>query len=40
MTPVQESEFEDMQMYTTTPAAKFAVAKLRRYKAKQTANSR
>ena len=32
MTPVQESEFDNMQMYTTTPAAKFAVAKLRRYK--------
>jgi radical SAM superfamily enzyme YgiQ (UPF0313 family) len=32
MTPVEESEFEEMQMYTTTPAAKFAVEKLRRRK--------
>ena len=33
MTPVQDSEFEEMQMYTATQAAKFAVAKLRRHKA-------
>jgi radical SAM superfamily enzyme YgiQ (UPF0313 family) len=32
MTPVQDSEFEEMQMYTATPAAKFAVEKLRRRK--------
>jgi len=33
MTPVEDSEFEQMQMYTTTQAAKFAVEKLRRRKA-------
>jgi radical SAM superfamily enzyme YgiQ (UPF0313 family) len=32
MTPVEDREFEEMQMYTTTPAAKFAVEKLRRRK--------
>jgi hypothetical protein len=32
MTPVQASEFEEMQMYTATPATKIAVAKLRRHK--------
>ena len=37
MTPVQDSEFEEMQMYTATPAAKFAVEKLRRRKAAQPA---
>ena len=35
MTPVQETEFAEMQMYTTTPAAKFAVEKLRRRKSAQ-----
>ena len=33
MTPVQDSEFEEMQLYTTTQSAKFAVEKLRRRKA-------
>jgi hypothetical protein len=33
MTPVQDHEFEEMQMYTTTQAARFAVSKLRRHKA-------
>ena len=33
MTPVRESEFEEMQIYTTTQSAKFAVEKLRRRKA-------
>jgi radical SAM superfamily enzyme YgiQ (UPF0313 family) len=33
MTPVQDSEFEEMQIYTTTQSAKFAVEKLRRRKA-------
>jgi radical SAM superfamily enzyme YgiQ (UPF0313 family) len=33
MTPVQDSEFEEMQIYTTTPAARVAVSKLRRHKA-------
>jgi hypothetical protein len=33
MTPVQEGEFEEMQMYTSTPAARIAVEKLRRRKA-------
>jgi hypothetical protein len=37
MTPVQDSEFEEMQMYTATPAAKFAVEKLRRRKASPAA---
>ena len=37
MTPVQDSEFEQMQMYTATPAAKFAVEKLRRRKPLPTA---
>ena len=36
-TPVEDSEFEEMQMYTATPAAKFAVEKLRRRKAAQPA---
>jgi radical SAM superfamily enzyme YgiQ (UPF0313 family) len=31
-TPVEEHEFEELQMYTTTPAARFAVDKLRRRK--------
>ena len=39
MTPVQDSEFEEMQMYTETPAAKFAVDKLRRRKAAQHATA-
>ena len=30
MTPVRDNEFEQMQMYTTTPAARTAVEKLRR----------
>jgi len=33
MTPVQDHEFEEMQMYTTTQAARIAVSKLRRHKA-------
>jgi radical SAM superfamily enzyme YgiQ (UPF0313 family) len=33
MTPVQDSEFEEMQIYTTTQAARVAVSKLRRHKA-------
>ena len=33
MTPVQDNEFEEMQMYTTTQAARVAVSKLRRHKA-------
>src|SRR5438067_283279 len=32
MTPVKDDEFETLEMYTTTPAAKIAVEKLRRYK--------
>ena len=36
-TPVEDSEFEEMQMYTATPAARFAVEKLRRRKAAQPA---
>ena len=32
MTPVKDEEFDTLEMYTTTPAAKFAVEKLRRYK--------
>lgn len=39
MTPVQDSEFEAMQMYTETPAAKFAVEKLRRRKPVQHATT-
>jgi radical SAM superfamily enzyme YgiQ (UPF0313 family) len=37
MTPVQDSEFEEMQMYTATSSAKFAVEKLRRRKASPAA---
>jgi radical SAM superfamily enzyme YgiQ (UPF0313 family) len=40
MTPVEESEFGEMQMYTSTPAARVAVEKLRRRKGKQAATSR
>ena len=36
MTPVQEGEFEALEMYTTTPATRIAVEKLRRYKRTQT----
>ena len=36
MTPVKDEEFDTLEMYTTTPAAKFAVEKLRRYKGVQT----
>ena len=32
MTPVKDEEFDTLEMYTTTPAAKIAVEKLRRYK--------
>jgi len=32
-TPVHDNEFEEMQLYTATPAATFAVEKLRRRKA-------
>ncbi|HEY3178343.1 MAG TPA: radical SAM protein [Casimicrobiaceae bacterium] len=32
MMPVKDEEFETLEMYTTTPAAKIAVEKLRRYK--------
>ena len=35
MAPVQESEFETLEMYTATPAARIAVEKLRRYKRTQ-----
>jgi radical SAM superfamily enzyme YgiQ (UPF0313 family) len=33
MTPVQDVEYEELQMYTATPSARFAVDKLRRRKA-------
>jgi len=33
MKPVQDHEFEEMQLYTTTQAARVAVSKLRRHKA-------
>jgi radical SAM superfamily enzyme YgiQ (UPF0313 family) len=33
LTPVQDSEYEQMQMYTSTPSARFAVERLRRRKA-------
>ena len=36
MTPVQEGEFETLEMYTATPATRIAVEKLRRYKRPQT----
>lgn len=39
ITPVQDSEFEEMQMYTVTPAAKFAVEKLHRRKTSHPAQS-
>ena len=39
MTPVQDAEFSEMQMYTTTPAAKFAVEKLRRRKSAHAVGS-
>jgi radical SAM superfamily enzyme YgiQ (UPF0313 family) len=39
MTPVQDAEFGEMQMYTTTPAAKFAVEKLRRRKSAHAVGS-
>ncbi len=39
MTPVQDSEFKEMQIYTATPAATFAVDKLRRRKIPQSAQS-
>ena len=32
MQPVQDSEFDKLEMYTATPASKFAVDKLRRRK--------
>ncbi len=32
MKPVEDEEFDTLEMYTTTPAAKIAVEKLRRYK--------
>jgi hypothetical protein len=32
MTPVQDAEFDLLDMYTTTQASKGAVMKLRRYK--------
>src|SRR5437773_3063626 len=35
MMPVKDEEFDTLEMYTTTPAAKFAVEKLRRYKGVQ-----
>ena len=34
MTPVHHHEFEEMQMYITTQAARVAVSKLRRHKAR------
>jgi len=39
MTPVQDSEFKEMQIYTASPAAKFAVDKLRRRKTPHPAQS-
>ena len=36
-TPVEDHEFEEMQIYTTTPAARIAVEKLRRRKGAQSA---
>ena len=35
MMPVKDEEFDTLEMYTTTPAAKLAVEKLRRYKGVQ-----
>jgi hypothetical protein len=40
MSPVEDSEFEEMQIYTATPAAKFAVEKLRRRKGSPAAVTR
>src|SRR5208282_2457117 len=37
ITPVQDNEFTEMQIYTATPAVKIAVDKLRRRKAPQAA---
>jgi len=39
MMPVQDAEFGEMQMYTTTPAAQFAVEKLRRRKSARVVGS-
>ena len=39
MTPVNDDEFETLEMYTTTPAAKIAVEKLRRYRRAQAVPS-
>jgi hypothetical protein len=36
MTPVRDDEFDALEMYTSTPAARIAVDKLRRYKRTQT----
>jgi len=36
MTPVQEDEFETLEMYTATPATRIAVEKMRRYKRRQS----
>ena len=33
MTPVQDSEFDELDLYTATKASQFAVVKLRRHKA-------
>jgi len=38
-TPVADHEFEEMQIYTSTPAARFAVEKLRRRKATHAATT-
>ncbi|MCU0990800.1 MAG: radical SAM protein, partial [Xanthomonadales bacterium] len=35
MTPVEDGEFDALEMYQTTPAARIAVDKLRRYKRRQ-----
>ena len=36
-TPVRDSEYQEMQIYTATPSAKFAVEKLRRRKGANSA---
>jgi hypothetical protein len=36
MTPVQDSEFDTLDMYTATPASRVAVTKQRRHKGART----
>jgi len=36
MTPVQDDEFQTLEIYTATPAARVAVDRLHRYKRTQT----